>query len=247
MYLNGRSDNWIAPFWTIFNSAQSDKEQQVNFKGFLFDLDGTLVDSLPAVNRCWTQWGERHALSAEVVLDYIHGKPAINSLRHFMRGESEAAIQAEFHWLEQQEARDTQGIREIAGARALLTQLNEQNIPWAIVTSGSVPVAHARHRATELPLPAVFITANDIRRGKPDPEPYLLGAERLGLHPSECVVVEDAPAGIAAGLAAGSAVIAIDPAADTPGLNQVLFNLPDLSTLKITQNDTGAFSLSLRA
>ena len=93
----------------------------------------------------------------------------------------------------------------------------------------------------------MFITANDIRRGKPDPEPYLLGAERLGLHPSECVVVEDAPAGIAAGLAAGSAVIAIDPAADTPGLNQVLFNLPDLSTLEITQNDTGAFTLSLRA
>jgi len=230
-----------------FNVVKPDKEQQVNFKGFLFDLDGTLVDSLPAVNRCWTQWGERHAIAADAVLNYIHGKPAIDSLRHFMQGESEAAIQAEFHWLEQQEATDTQGVQEIAGARALLMQLNEQNIPWAIVTSGSVPVAHARHRAAGLPLPAVFITANDIRHGKPDPEPYLLGAERLGLHPSECVVVEDAPAGIAAGLAAGSAVIAVNPAADTPGLSQVMFNIPDLRTLNITQNGTGTFTLSLRA
>jgi len=219
----------------------------VNYKGFLFDLDGTLVDSLPAVNRCWSQWGARHGIDAEVVLNYIHGKPAINSLRYFMSGQSEETIQAEFRWLEQQEATDTAGVTAIPGALALLTQLNHLQIPWAIVTSGSVPVAHARHRAAALPQPEVFITANDIRHGKPDPEPYLLGAQRLALKPSECVVVEDAAAGIAAGLAAGSGVVAINPATDTPDLNRVLFTVPDLRSLSLQQQSSGAFTLSLQS
>ncbi|KTS36613.1 sugar phosphatase [Pantoea dispersa] len=219
----------------------------MKYRGFLFDLDGTLVDSLPAVNRAWSSWGARHGLAAQQVLDYIHGKPAINSLRHFMAGQSEAAIQAEFRWLEQLEAEDTAGVQAIAGAHALLTTLNALDIPWAIVTSGSIPVAHARHKAAGLPLPEVFITAEDIKFGKPNPEPYLLGAERLGLSAPECVVVEDAPAGIIAGLEAGSAVVAVNPPADAPRLSEVALQVENLQPLHISKQLDGYFSVTLRA
>lgn len=219
----------------------------MKYRGFLFDLDGTLVDSLPAVNRAWSSWGARHGLAAQQVLDYIHGKPAINSLRHFMAGQSEAAIQAEFRWLEQLEAEDTAGVQAIAGAHALLATLDALDIPWAIVTSGSIPVAHARHKAAGLPLPEVFITAEDIKFGKPNPEPYLLGAERLGLSAPECVVVEDAPAGIIAGLEAGSAVVAVNPPADAPRLSEVALQVENLQPLHISKQLDGYFSVTLRA
>ncbi len=219
----------------------------MKYRGFLFDLDGTLVDSLPAVNRAWSSWGARHGLAAQQVLDYIHGKPAINSLRHFMAGQSEAAIQAEFRWLEQLEAEDTAGVQAIAGAHAMLATLNALDIPWAIVTSGSIPVAHARHKAAGLPLPEVFITAEDIKFGKPNPEPYLLGAERLGLSAPECVVVEDAPAGIIAGLEAGSAVVAVNPPADAPRLSEVALQVENLQPLHISKQPDGYFSVTLRA
>jgi len=219
----------------------------VKYRGFLFDLDGTLVDSLPAVVRAWSLWGERNGLSAETVLNYIHGKPAINSLRHFMAGQPEEAIQAEFRWLERLEAEDTQGVQAIAGAHALLATLNELSIPWAIVTSGSVPVAHARHKAAGLPMPAVFITAENIKLGKPNPEPYLLGAQRLGLKAAECVVVEDAPAGIIAGLEAGSAVVAVNPHGDVPRLDEVTWRVDNLEPLQIARDASGCFTLTLKA
>ncbi len=151
-------------------------------KGFLFDLDGTLVDSLPAVERAWTHWAERRGVNPQAVLDFIHGKQAITSLRHFMPGESEAEIQREFELLEQVEAQDTDGVRALPGAIALLERLNVLGIPWAIVTSGSVPVAGARRQAGGLPQPEVFITAEQVKHGKPQPDAYLLGAERLGWH-----------------------------------------------------------------
>jgi sugar-phosphatase len=202
-------------------------------KGFLFDLDGTLVDSLPAVERAWTNWANRRGVSPEAVLDFIHGKQAITSLRHFMPGESEEAIQQEFLALEQIEASDTQGVRALPGAVQLLTQLDELGIPWAIVTSGSVPVAHARHAAAGLPSPKVFITAEQVKHGKPEPDAYLLGAEKLGLPPAHCVVVEDAPAGLHSGLAAGCRVVAVNAPSDTPKLDQVDIVLTTLEALQV--------------
>jgi len=202
-------------------------------KGFLFDLDGTLVDSLPAVERAWTNWANRRGVSPEAVLDFIHGKQAITSLRHFMPGESEETIQQEFLALEQTEASDTQGVRALPGAVQLLTQLDELGIPWAIVTSGSVPVAHARHAAAGLPSPKVFITAEQVKRGKPEPDAYLLGAEKLGLPPQACVVVEDAPAGLHSGLAAGCRVVAVNAPSDTPKLDQVDMILTTLEALQV--------------
>ncbi|AUU86310.1 MULTISPECIES: sugar phosphatase [Leclercia] len=208
-------------------------------EGFLFDLDGTLVDSLPVVERSWCRWADRHGIDHQDVLNFIHGKQAITSLRHFLQGKSEAEIQAEFSWLEQVEATDTDGITALPGAQALLTHLNESAIPWAIVTSGSVPVAHARHKAAGLPLPEVFITAERVKRGKPEPDAFLLGAELLGLAPEACVVVEDAAAGVLAGLNAGSHVIAVNVPANSPRLDEADFVLTTLEALAVSREPDG--------
>ena len=202
-------------------------------KGFLFDLDGTLVDSLPVVERAWSNWAKSRDLDPAVVLDFIHGKQAITSLRHFMPGESEEAIQQQFSLLEKVEAEDTDGISALPGAVQLLERLEALSMPWAIVTSGSVPVARARHAAGELATPEIFITAELVAKGKPNPDPYLLGAQRLGLKPEECVVVEDAPAGILSGLAAGCKVIAVNAPDDTPGLDKVDLVLKSLAVLQV--------------
>jgi sugar-phosphatase len=211
----------------------------------LFDLDGTLVDSLPAVERAWVSWALSWGVSPQDVLAFIHGKQAITSLRHFMAGESEETIQKEFLKLEQIEATDTEGVAALPGAHLLLSELNRQNIPWAIVTSGSMPVASARHKAAHLPEPEVFITAEQVKHGKPQPDAYLLGAERLGLAPEDCVVVEDAAAGVMAGLAAGCKVIAVNAPDDTPGIENVDFDLTTLEILLVSSSDEGV-KVSLR-
>jgi len=212
----------------------------VECKGFLFDLDGTLVDSLPVVERAWTQWAERHGISPQQVLDFIHGKQAITSLRHFMPNATEVELQHEFTLLEQVEAEDTDGVHSLPGALALLEQINALGIPWAIVTSGSVPVANARRLAGGVPLPEVFITSERVKQGKPQPDAYLLGAQGLGLAPQDCVVVEDAPAGILSGLAAGCQVIAVNAPADSPKLDQVDLILSSLEQIKIAKSEQGA-------
>ncbi|CAM8676530.1 sugar phosphatase [Kluyvera sp. M-M157-B] len=222
-------------------------EAAVQCKGFLFDLDGTLVDSLAVVERSWRFWAESYGVSPDAVLDFIHGKQAITTLRHFMPGKSEAEIQAEFLRLEQIEATDLDGISALPGALALLNQLDAQHIPWAIVTSGSIPVAHARHRAAGLPMPAVFVTAEQVKRGKPQPDAYLLGAERLGLAPQSCLVVEDAPAGVQSGLAAGCRVAAVNVPAGTPELRQVDFVLSTLASLRVEKLPSGLVNVSQNA
>ena len=213
-------------------------------RGFLFDLDGTLVDSLPVVERSWCHWADRHGIDHQDVLNFIHGKQAITSLRHFLQGRSEADIQAEFTWLEQVEATDTDGITALPGALELLQHLNEAEIPWAIVTSGSVPVAHARHKAAGLPVPEVFITAEQVTRGKPEPDAFLLGAKRLGLAPEECVVVEDAAAGVLAGLNAGCHVIAVKVPADSPRLDEADLVLTTLEAVDVTRTADGTVTVS---
>lgn len=212
-------------------------------KGFLFDLDGTLVDSLPVVERAWVNWASRHGIAADEVLNFIHGKQAITSLRHFMAGASEEAIQQEFFALEKIEAEDTYGITALPGAQQLLATLTELDIPWAIVTSGSMPVASARRKAAGLPEPEEFVTAERVQNGKPEPDAYLLGAQLLELEPEECVVVEDAAAGILSGLAAGCHLIAVNAPADAPRLEDVDMLLTSLEELIIHKNPDGTIDV----
>lgn len=216
-------------------------------KGFLFDLDGTLVDSLPVVERSWCKWGDRFGIPHDEILGFIHGKQAITSIRHFMPGRSEEDIQAEFRFLEQIEATDIDGIVALPGALNLLNTLNEAGIPWAIVTSGSIPVAHARHRAAALPMPKVFVTAEQVKKGKPAPDAYLLGAELLGIPAQQCAVVEDAPAGLLSGLAAGCRTIAINVPADAPRLDEADLVLTTLESLRIERQADGNVQVNLKA
>lgn len=226
--------------------GNEEKDRFVECMGFLFDLDGTLVDSLPVVERSWIAWAQRHGVDAQEVLGFIHGKQAITSLRHFMPGASEEAIQLEFKQLEKTEAEDTDGVVALPGAVALLQRLNQLQIPWAIVTSGTQPVALARRVAAGLPEPAVFITAELVARGKPQPDAYLLGAQRLGLAATACVVVEDAPAGILAGLNAGCRVISVNAPADTPRLGEVDLCLSGLDELAVSARENVAIITSLK-
>ncbi|EPF1957931.1 sugar phosphatase [Klebsiella aerogenes] len=216
-------------------------------KGFLFDLDGTLVDSLPVVERSWCKWGDRFGIPHDEILGFIHGKQAITSIRHFMPGRSEEDIQAEFRFLEQIEATDIDGIVALPGALNLLNTLNEAGISWAIVTSGSIPVAHARHRAAGLPMPKVFVTAEQVKKGKPAPDAYLLGAELLGIPAQQCAVVEDAPAGLLSGLAAGCRTIAVNVPADAPRLDEADLVLTTLESLRIERQADGNVQVNLKA
>ena len=176
----------------------------VQTRGLLFDLDGVLVDSTPAVARCWSRWAVQFGFNADEVVRQAHGRPSIVTLRELM---PDGDYDEENRKMEQWEIEDTDGVVPLPGVMDLLRALPADQ--WAIVTSCTRPLAEVRIRVAGLPWPKKLVTSADVKRFKPDPDPYLRGAELLGLTPAECIVVEDAPAGIRAGRAAGSRVLAL--------------------------------------
>ncbi len=171
--------------------------------GLLFDMDGVLIDSTPAVARVWHRWAVEHGLEPESVVRMAHGRPSRTTIRELLPN---ANIEAEDREVERREMEDLEGVILLPGARELLNSLPPDR--WAIATSCTRPLAEVRLRAAGLPIPNKMITSSDVRIGKPDPEPYLKAASILTCAPSDCVVVEDAPAGVRAGKAAGCRVIA---------------------------------------
>lgn len=178
--------------------------QTLNCQAILFDLDGTLVESTFFIERLWQDWGTLHGIHPQRMSEVMHGRRA-HEIIHIVA--PHLSIHDEVYALETDEISRMDGMRTYAGARELLSSLPRQQ--WAIVTSGSMRVATARLQYAKLPRPDVFITAHDVKAGKPAPDAYLLAAERLHVSPAQCVVVEDAPNGILAGKAAGMKVIGI--------------------------------------
>ena len=191
-----------APFATLMDSLFSSDR---SFAAFLFDMDGTLLSSIAAAERVWTTWAQRHGVDATELLAHMHGRRAIDTVRRLhlpgIDAEAEAAA------ITQAEIDDVDGVEAIAGAAAFLAALPIDR--WAVVTSAPRALAERRMAAAGLPIPPVFITAEDVSAGKPAPDGYRLAAERLGVAAPDCVVFEDAAAGIQAGEAAGAALVVI--------------------------------------
>jgi sugar-phosphatase len=198
-------------------------------KAILFDLDGVLVNSAELVEKTWRVWAARHQLDFEKVMAVAHGRRTVETVRILA---PHLVVDAEVAALESSEIITSEGVYEIPGARELLEGLPSET--WAVVTSGIRAVAEFRIRLTGLPMPSVMICAEDLSRGKPDPEGYLTAAMRLGQTPRGCVVIEDAPAGIEAAHNAGMRVIAIAatyPADQLSGADLVVERLTDLTAV----------------
>jgi sugar-phosphatase len=172
--------------------------------GVLLDLDGVLIDSTPAVARVWGKWAVRHGLDPEEVVQRAHGRPSIETIRELL---PQADPEAENRIVERAEIDDIEGIVPLPGAQELLRALPPDS--WTIVTSCTRRLAEVRLGAAGLKIPRKMVTASDVKNGKPHPEPYLKGAAALGVDAVECVVVEDVPAGVRSGKAAGARVIGV--------------------------------------
>jgi mannitol-1-/sugar-/sorbitol-6-phosphatase len=217
---------------------------EVASSGLLFDLDGVLVDSTPAVARVWTKWALAHGFDPEETVRKAHGRPSIATIRDLLPNgdlekENEVVLRGEIE--------DTHGVVPLPGARELLNSIPQWR--WALVTSCARPLAEVRLRAAGLPVPRLMVTSDDVQNGKPDPEPYLKGAQLLGVPAAKCVVFEDAPAGIRAGKAAGALVLALrttspDSELEQAGADWILSGYRDLS-LAISDHGSGTLKLVL--
>ena len=187
----------------------------------LFDCDGVLVDSLDAAADAWNEWGTRWKPGFDFHRDVEHGRRLTDFVAELVGPEDAAEAAAELAALERDHAVD---VHEIPGAAALLAKLPTGR--WAVVTSGTRDIATARLTAAGIPTPAVLVTADDVAKGKPSPDPYLLAAHQLDLPPYDCAVFEDAAAGVTAAQRAGvRTIIGVGTAVTMPGTSAAV---PDL-------------------
>lgn len=178
---------------------------QKSYAAFLFDMDGTLLSSIKAAERVWSAWAERHGIDVAKFLPTIHGVRAADTIaRQNLVG---IDLDAEIDWVTQGELNDTDGVTAITGVVDFLNSLPDDK--WAIVTSATVELAARRLKAAGIAPPKTMVTGEDVVNGKPHPDCFLLGAKRLGVDIADCLIFEDAPAGIAAGQAAGGDVMVI--------------------------------------
>ena len=199
----------------------------------LFDLDGVLVDSKIPVERSWREWARRHSLDVEEVIRESHGRRTIETVQMFT---PQLDVEWEAAELDSHEAGDLTGLREVRGAQELIASLPAER--WAVATSGIGEVARTRLKALQFPLPHVLISADMVRKGKPDPEPYLRAAEGLGFKPADCLVIEDAASGIASARAAGMEVVGVTTTFAPSMLTGSTVIVPDLAAISVEIGQT---------
>ncbi|MGQ5638706.1 MULTISPECIES: HAD family hydrolase [unclassified Streptomyces] len=205
----------------------------IHAHALLFDNDGTLVSSLDSVERCWTRWAKEYGISAEQFRRVaLHGRPAAEIVADLLPARLVPEAVARVEQLEVDDVPDG-GVRLLPGTRDFLDALPADR--WAVVTSATRRLAEARLDAVGI-LPKTLIAADDVTRGKPDPEPYLLAARQLGVDPARCVVFEDAPAGLRAGRAAGMTTVALTTTHRAEELDADLV-VQDLSALSALVTD----------
>ncbi|MGH9502603.1 MAG: HAD family hydrolase [Terriglobales bacterium] len=200
----------------------------------LFDLDGVLVDSTGSVDRQWRRWAEERNLDPQKVVEMAHGVRTIEIVRRLA---PHLDIEAEVIRLEKREADDQQGVAVMPGAAELVKAIPDGR--WCVVTSGTRYLATARLRLAKLPTPKVLVSADDVSKGKPDPEPYLMGAKLLAVNPAECLVIEDAPAGIRAAHAGGMKAIGITSTYPSPELHEADSVVQKLAQIRVSSRDGG--------
>jgi len=216
-------------------------------RAFLLDMDGVLVDSTPAVARVWTRWAQKHNLDADFAVHLAHGRTSLSTIRELLPHADPAVHLAENRWMEQAEIEEIADVVALPGAQNLLASVPPSQL--AVVTSSTRALAEVRLRTTGLwPHVVHLITASDISKGKPHPEPYLKGAASLHLDPQHCVVIEDAPFGIQSGKSAGCRVIAVRTTMDdasllAAGADWIVNNCGSLRLLPA--NSPGKLSLEL--
>ncbi len=204
------------------------------FQAVLFDNDGTLTDSTAAVERSWQAWAAHHGVPLERLVRF-HGVPSRSIVEAVV--EPHVDVDLATADIDRRELEDVEGVVALPGAAAAMAAVGERA---AIVTSAGRELAVLRLGAAGLEAPEAFVTADDITRGKPDPQPYLVAADKLGVDPARCLVVEDAPAGVVAGREAGSATLAVTTtsgAEDLEGLADLV--VPDLSAVEFVAEEGG--------
>jgi mannitol-1-/sugar-/sorbitol-6-phosphatase len=206
----------------------------------LFDLDGVLADSTQAVDREWRDWATRKGVDGDAIMAIAHGVRTVEVIRRVaphLDADAEAAA------IESHEAGDQRGVVVMPGAVELVRSIPDGR--WGVVTSGSRPLASNRLRYCGLPVPKVLVTADDVAHGKPDPEPYLKGAEWLGFASAECMVIEDAPAGIESARAAGMKVIGMASTYGAGRLGHADVVVEELGQIQITSNGAGKLGVEI--
>jgi len=206
----------------------------------LFDLDGVLVDSTRSVERQWRAWAREQGIDGDKVMTVGHGVRAVEVIRAIA---PHLDAEAEVKKLESREADDRDGVVVMPGAVELVHAIPEDR--WCVVTSGTRLLASARLRLFGIPAPKFMITADDVANGKPHPEPYLKGAELLGVSPEECLVIEDAPAGIQSAHAGGMKVIALASTYPVLALGKADAVVENLAQIQVAVDGAGKLEASV--